>query len=298
MNLSNWLYLSVGIALGIVFNRLSPKVTKPEVSENTETLLQQIEQTQMAYLMVQETCKFKAGFLARITHELRSPLNGLIGLHQLILSDLCENPAEEREFIAQAHERTLKLVKILDDILKVARTEYGTNELDIQPLQLAEILAEVENSIYLLVANRNLRLMVSLPPLEIQVLADYCWLHQILVNIVDNTIVQMEEGSIHISYSLEETSHLVLIWLDVPSHTVIWSEPVDLIPSQIDLTPEQQALSSGMKLMLNQILLELMGGKLEILADAKVAATTEKITRLQISIPRPHPKSFSQGERG
>jgi len=285
MNLSNWLYLSVGIALGVVFNRLSPKVTKPEISGNTETLLEQIEQTRMAYLMVQETCKFKAGFLARITHELRSPLNGLIGLHQLILSDLSENPAEEREFIAQAHERALKLVKILDDILKIARTEYGTNTLDIQPLQLAEILADVENSTYLLAANRNLRLTVSLPPAEIQILADYFWLHQILVNLVDNTILQMEEGSIHISYSLEETNHLMLIWLDIPSHTVIWSEPVDLIPSQIDLTPNQQSLSPGMKLMLSQILLELMGGKLEILADAKLATSTEQITRLKISIP-------------
>ena len=45
------------------------------------------EYNELAYQMAQEMSDFKGGFLARVTHELRSPLNGLIGLHQLILED-------------------------------------------------------------------------------------------------------------------------------------------------------------------------------------------------------------------
>jgi signal transduction histidine kinase len=182
-------------------------------------------------------CQFKAGFLARTTHELRSPLNGLIGLHQLILSDLCEDPAEEREFIVQAHERALKLVKLIDQILNVARAEQGTNKLDIQPQQIAQILKEVTDLTYMLAANRNFPLSVTLPEPEIYVLVDSRWLRQVLVNLVDTTISQMEEGSLYISSSIQESSNLGLIWLDVPSHAVTWSEPIDLMSLEGEFSP-------------------------------------------------------------
>ncbi|MBW4666661.1 MAG: hypothetical protein KME60_04265 [Cyanomargarita calcarea GSE-NOS-MK-12-04C] len=147
----NWVYLVAGIALGMGFRSLFARL---KVSSNSSvasvvdkqdmsTLEQQIKQTQLAYDMAQEMGQFKAGFLARTTHELRSPISQLISLHQLILSDLCENPAEEREFIAQAHNSANKLMKLIDEILKIARIEHGTNKLDIQPLQLAQQLQEI-----------------------------------------------------------------------------------------------------------------------------------------------------------
>ncbi len=187
------------------------------------------KQTQLAYQMAEEMSQFKAGFLARTTHELRSPLNGLIGLHQLILSDLCENPAEEREFIAQAHERALKLHKLFDEILNIARIEHGTNKLDIQPLSLINILQEVEKLTYMLAANRNLRLQILLPSPEIYVLADPHWLRQVLINLINNTILHMEEGSIYLSSQIVLTNDSVHIWLDAPTNSISWSEPTNLI---------------------------------------------------------------------
>jgi len=75
-------------------------------------------------------------------------------VHQLILSDLCDDPAEERKFLAQAHESALKLVKLMDEILNVARTEHATNHLEIQPLQLAQVLQEVYDLTHLLAAKQ------------------------------------------------------------------------------------------------------------------------------------------------
>ncbi|MBN3895526.1 MAG: sensor histidine kinase [Nostoc sp. NOS(2021)] len=304
MNWSNWIYLGAGIVIGMVFRRLfgrwlRPKQASPNISsssspvalldqEDMPPILQQLQQMQLAYQMAREMSQFKAGFLARTTHELRSPLNGLIGLHQLILSDLCEDPAEEREFIAQAHERTLKLLKLMDEILSVARTEHGTNKLDIQPRPLAQILEEVHNSTYMLAANRNFPLQLLPTDPEIYVLADYLWLRQILISLIDTAITQMEEGSICISTSTVPTNNFVNIWLDVPSDAIVWSEPIDLIksedqPTQID--QKNAALSPGMRLLINQTLVEVMGGKLEILPSTIVKEPLQQFTRLQISIP-------------
>ncbi|MCC5657724.1 HAMP domain-containing histidine kinase [Nostoc sp. XA010] len=296
MNWSNWIYLGAGIALGVIFRQLfvrSPNASSsspvaPLDQQDMPPISQQLQQTQLAYLMAREMSQFKAGFLARTTHELRSPLSGLIGLHQLILSDLCEDPAEEREFIAQAYERTLKLLKLMDEILSVARTEHGTNKLDIQPRPLAQVLEEVHKLTYMLAANRNLPLQFLPADPEIYVLTDYLWLRQILISLIDTAITQMEEGSICISSSTVPTSDFVNIWLDVPTHAIPWSEPIDLIKSE-DQPPgidqENAALSPGMRLLINQTLLEVMGGKLEILPSNIAKEPHQEISRLQISIP-------------
>lgn len=304
MNWSNWIYLGAGITLGIIFHQLftlwlrppqassnvssSSSPVAPLGQEDMPPISQQLQQTQLAYQMAKEMSQFKAGFLARTTHELRSPLSGLIGLHQLILSDLCEDPAEEREFIAQANERTLKLLKLMDEILNVARTEHGTNKLDIQPRPLAQVLQEVHNLTYMLAANRNFPLQLLPADPEIYVLTDYLWLRQILISLIDTAITQMEEGSICISSSTLPTNNFVNIWLDIPTHAIPWSEPIDLIKSEDQPTQIDQgnaALSPGMRLLINQTLVEVMGGKLEILPSTIAKETSQHFTRVQISIP-------------
>jgi len=297
MNWSNWVYLGAGIILGISVRWLFAKSTNTNANlssvmsaeqENVQKLLQDMKQTQLAYQMAQEMSQFKAGFLARTTHELRSPLNSVIGLHQLILSDLCENPEEEREFIAQAHEKALKLLNLMDEILSISRTEYGTNKLDIQPRSLDTVFQEVKDLTYMLAANRNFSLQVSPINPEIYVLADHRWLRQVLVNLVDTTILQMQEGSICLSASVSDSTKKAHIYLDIPSHALPESEPIDLIkhhnqPPQIE--DEKANLSPGMKLLLNQTLLEVMGAKLEILPKSTASESTESLTRVQITIP-------------
>lgn len=322
-SLNEWLYLGTGMGLGIGFCKLflqsskssSIPVENAPQQQETEVLqktLDKLNQTQLAYQMAREMSLFQGGFLARTTHELRSPLNGLIGLHQLILNDLCENPEEEREFVGQAYERSLKLLKMIDEILSVARTEHGTNKLEIQPVQLTKVVEEVHKLTYMLAANRNYPFTISFPKPEIYVLADNRWLRQILVNLIDTTILQMEEGSIHLSSSIASANtatnniinNVVHIYLDVPTHAIISSEEINLIASENNTTQENIKdnikdnieISSGMKLLLNQKLLETMGGKLEIISspittDPITTEVKQDCTRLQISIPLVTPEA-------
>ncbi len=297
MNWSNWVYLGVGLLLGTGWRWLfalksnttsNSSPIAPKEPQHQPELLEQVKQTQLAYQMAREMSQFKAGFLARTTHELRSPLNGLIGLHQLILSDLCENPAEEREFISQAHERAMKMLKLMDEILRVARIEHGTSKLNIQPRSLAELLHEVYDLTYMLAANRNFPFQLLPSDPEIYVLTDILWLRQILVSLLETAIGQMEEGNICISSSSSPTTNFVYIWLDIPPQALPNSESIDLInsedkPQQIDQSLAR--LSPGMKLILNQTLLEVMGGKLEIISLPNAKVVDEDLIRLQVSIP-------------
>lgn len=228
--------------------------------------------------------------MVRTSHELRSPLNSLIGLHQIILSDLCDDPAEERTFVAQANSSALKLIDLIDQILEVSRLEHGNSKLEIQPLQLAVVLAEVYNSIHLIAANRNIRLHLSPPESEIYLLADPRWLRQVLLNLLDTCLTYMEDGSISISTSFSSASAYAQILLDVNLPTNIWSEPVDLSQIQPKSVLKNTAPSFGMTLLLTQTLLELMHSRLEIV-PFPITADADSQTRVQLTIPLMIPES-------
>ncbi|RAM49211.1 MAG: sensor histidine kinase [Hapalosiphonaceae cyanobacterium JJU2] len=297
MNWSNWVDLGAGVLLGLGISGLLARRNRPSNSspvlatekQDVVKLQQQIKQTQLAYEMAREMSQFKAGYLARTTHVLRSPINGLIGLQQLILADLCEDPQEEREFIKQAHERTLKLLNLIDEILTVARLEHGTNKLDLQPRSLTQLLQEVYDLTYMLAENRNFPFKVLLPESNLKVVVDSRWFKQVLINLIETAIAQIEEGSIYISTQPSSSDNLVYIWLDVPKQGVLQSEPIDLISSknQVAKTDENNiTFDPGMKFLLSQTILEVMGGNVEIVPFPLTTEQAEDIARLQITIPQ------------
>jgi K+-sensing histidine kinase KdpD len=231
--------------------------------------------------MATEMERFKAGFLARSSHELRSPINSVISLHQLILADLCEDPAEEREFIAQAQSAAEKMLSLLDRLISISKTIYGTESLQIQPLQLELVLGEVLHFTQLQARNRSLHLEIEPPDPEIYVLADPRWLRQILIYLIDTPITLMQEGYIRLKTQADWQEQRVNIWIEDQRPAAFWRDPIDWLPEGTQPLPKLLQLSEaraahldesnmppspGLNLLIVQTLLELMGGELLLLA--------------------------------
>lgn len=301
---SDLIYLGMGLGLGLgsslIWRGRQKSSQQPEPApyvpptpqendlEKFEAISEQLKQTQLAYQMASEMSLFKAGFLARTSHELRSPLSSMIGTLQLILSDLCDDPAEEREFVEQAHGAALKLVKLIDEIISVAKTEHGTDKMDIEPIQLAKVFDEIDDLTYLQAANRSIRLEILPPDPGIYVLADLPRFRQVLVNLIDTAIAQMEEGSISVSAHCSPESGCVHIWVDDQRSVSAWSESWDLLKHDLESdatkSSDNSHVSSGMRLLMNQTLLSLMNGKLEVLAVPSESEESN-FNRTQCSIP-------------
>ncbi|MCU0525517.1 MAG: HAMP domain-containing histidine kinase [Elainella sp. Prado103] len=271
--------------------------------QNLQNLQEQLEHTQLAYRMAQTSERFKAGFLARTAHELRSPLNSIMSLQQLILADLCEDPAEEREFISQAYAAAQKLLGLLDRLINVSKAVYGTEQLKIQPLCLEDIFMELESLLMLQAQNRNQHLQIEYPAPDIQVIADPRWLQQVLVSLVDTPMSLMREGVIRVIPQVDAAQQQVQIRIEDERPAEFWQEPIDLLSTlrdrgmlqaaeeemtQMPSAPELAALtelgslpSPGMSLIVNQMLLEKMGGSIEVLA---VPTTAHPITCIQCTL--------------
>ena len=268
-------------------------------NDEIESLKAQLKQAQLKYQMEVQVNEFRAGFLARTAHELRAPLNGLIGLHQLILSDLCESPEEEKEFLSQANDSALKMVKLMDEIIHVSKAEYGSNPLDIQAIKLEEVLQEVHRLTTMQARNRSIRLQIDTSDPPIYVMADFSKLRQILLHLVDSSIALMKEGSLKVETQVDSNAETVQIRICIQSPHQVWSEPVDLLeqesapdtPNRESLPPTPR-LSPGMKLLISQQLLEMMGGSLEVIPLASDNDDEETITQLQCSLPLAQPETL------
>ncbi len=217
--------------------------------DTPEDLRHRLEQAELACRLLEESNRFKSSFLARTSHELRSPLNGIIGMHQLILNGLCEGPEEQHEFLEKAHEASLKLLALLDDLIDVAKMEHGTAQMETAPLPLGHLLQEVYQLAYLPAQNRNLRLEITLPPEDLQILADYRRLKQVLLNLVDEAIRQMPEGRIR-------------LFTTPPADAQIRVYVEDQRPPQ---AAQPAPNADGLSLSLASRLVSLMGGELTLL---------------------------------
>ncbi|MBW4517273.1 MAG: HAMP domain-containing histidine kinase [Timaviella obliquedivisa GSE-PSE-MK23-08B] len=263
-------------------------------AQELQALKAELQRSRLAYQMAMEMAQFKAGFLARASHELRSPINSVISLHQLILADLADSPAEEREFISQSYGAAEKMLDVLDQLIHISKTAHGTEQLHLQPVSVHSILVEVKNLTHLQAQNRNLRLAIALPNPEIYVLADPGWFQQVLVSLVDLPIRLMQEGTIRVTTEEVLASQEIRICIEDDRPKSFWSEPLDLLqllqakqnnPSQNNHSNHSESTllpSPGFTLLMNQTLMELMGGRLEVLA---VPSADSNVTRIQCSIP-------------
>ncbi len=282
--------LSSGVWLGWRFvrsqdNRLQgdssageqASLSAPASGEPIDPQPAQISQHQIANWMVTEMAQFKAGFLGRSAHELRSPINSAISLHQLILADLCESPEEEREFIAQAQTAAEKMLKVLDRLILISKVSYGVEPAQLQSVPLVEAISEVDQLTRLQAQNRNLRLTIELPDPEICVLSDPRWLRQALLNLLDTPISLMQEGIIRLTTQISAETEEALIWIEDQRPAQFWSEPIieDAMPIAAEIP------SGGLNLLIVKAILEVMGGRLTLLATPN---ETSALTKIEIAL--------------
>ncbi|NEQ96017.1 MAG: HAMP domain-containing histidine kinase [Cyanothece sp. SIO2G6] len=233
--------------------------------------------------------QYKAGFLARTSHELRSPLNRVMSLQQLILADLCDNPEEERDFTRKAYEAAEELLELLNQTTTISKLAHGTFPLKLEPLSLQERLSELLMQTELHAKNRNLCLTIDLPDPDIHVVADLDCFRQVLLNLITTPIYLMDEGYIKVTHQLNPTDQTVNIYVEDERPSTAWSESIDLAtiiatetsPNPIAISPTPEVKSDatqcstpsswGLSMIATTQLVEAMQGTLTLLASAAAA---------------------------
>jgi len=130
----------------------------------------------------------KSDFLSSMSHELRSPLNAILGFAQLMESDSPPATPAQKESIAQILQAGWHLLKLINEILDLAKVESRQVPLSEEPVLVAEVLLECQAMIEPQAQQRDIKL--AFPKLDIPyfVRADRTRLKQVLINLLSNAI--------------------------------------------------------------------------------------------------------------
>ncbi|MBK9516872.1 MAG: PAS domain S-box protein [Anaeromyxobacter sp.] len=136
----------------------------------------------------------KSEFLSRMSHELRSPLNAILGFAQLLGSDTPPATPAQQGSIDQILHAGWYLLELINEILDLAVIESGRLSLSVEPVALAEVLLECQALLEQQAQKRGLVLDFPEPDGPRFVLADRTRLKQVLINLLSNAIKYNQPG--------------------------------------------------------------------------------------------------------
>ncbi len=152
--------------------------------------------------MAEAANEAKDHFLANISHELRTPMNGIIGMTELVLET--ELSAEQRDLLETSRNSAISLLYLLNDVLDFSRMEAKSIQLDNATFDLAKLVAETAGVFELQAKEKGLSLNCEISPeIPAEVSGDAARLRQILVNLLGNALKFTPAGGVLVHATLE-----------------------------------------------------------------------------------------------
>jgi signal transduction histidine kinase len=133
-------------------------------------------------------------FLAAVSHELRTPVSNVQVTLESLLSGADDEPATRTRFLEAALSETQRLGNLVRDLIDLARLEAGVVTMRHREVRLAEIVRQLNAALESRLQERSIRLATEVPP-DLHVWGDPDRLLQVLMNLVENAIKFVPEGS-------------------------------------------------------------------------------------------------------
>jgi PAS domain S-box-containing protein len=172
--------------LGVVGNDLAGAMSRRRLIDELRTKNIELESQTQKTLEASDTLK---KFLATFSHELRSPLNSIIGFSELLATQLEGLPEESiREFTKNINTSGRHLQQIINDILDLSKIEAGRMELHIASYPVSYFEESVKRVLSAAIAEKQISLLFSLTPEIDEIVVDQTRFKQILINLVSNAI--------------------------------------------------------------------------------------------------------------
>lgn len=211
----------------------------------------------------------KSTFLATVSHEVRTPLNGVIGLLSVLGGDPALS-AEQASYVKTASDSAHHLLGLLNEILDISKMEADKLELEANDFQLAGLIDGAVDLVRAQADSKGLRLDVDWDVClrACALIGDEARLRQILLNLLSNAIKFTDSGSVTLRLSIngviDKTVPLTLEVIDTgigfdPAQAERLFTPFD----QLDADPDRRFSGTGLGLAISKRLVELMGGSIQ-----------------------------------
>lgn len=228
----------------------------------------------------------KSAFLASISHDLRTPLNAVLGFSEVLREG--EKNVEKQYYLETIHTAGDSLLGLINNVLDLSKIEAGKLELEYRPVVIADFLAEISALFINEVEGKSVEFITELSAsVPEELFLDHVHLRQIVVNLVGNAVKFTEKGSIQlvidsiaVSKNTMDMVDLSIIVEDTGKGVPI--EEQELIFEAFEQTSGQNLDKfggSGLGLVIVKKLANAMGG------DIYLESELDKGSKFTLSIP-------------
>mgnify|MGYP000979739821 CR=1 FL=1 len=261
-----------------LYNNLESKVEErtTELEKANEILKQHKQELEEANIRLKEVNTYKSEFLAIMSHELRTPLTSVIAFTELLLAEKIDQDNEEKHYLEEIRTNSEILLRMINNILDLAKIEAGKAEITLVTMDMADVIASVESVILPLAKNKGLDVTMEIAPDVPLFKGDPEKIRRIVENLAGNAIKFTEQGGkVEISVKYDSAKEEVLI---VVSDTGIGIKKDALKYifdrfTQADSSTSRKYGGTGLGLALAKELVELHNGWIEVESELNVGST-------------------------
>ncbi len=261
---------------------------KSYVDERLRELQQLQSQAELTNQELTRLLKANQENVSQLAHELKNPLNSIIGYSELILRSSKMNPEVQDtiphvEHIERVVRNGRQLLRLINDTLEISRYEAGKMKLNPVPTDVHSLIKDVFEMLQPLAAVKELQMVVNCERSPEIVMTDPLRLQQIVTNLLSNAIRYTDSGTVQLTCQM------------LPEHQ--WSIAVS--DTGVGIAPEDQSRvfdpffraensgiqvpdSTGLGLAIVSQLVKLMQGRIELVSQVGVGSTFSVILPLEV----------------
>jgi|GEM_PF-578440 len=249
----------------------------------------------------EEASAAKSAFLASMSHDLRTPMFGVLGFTDLLReTDL--DPIQ-REYVRLVDQSASSLLGLLNDILDFSKIEAGELVLEQSSFRLDDVLGESLHSHAAPAADKSLELTYRLPPdlADLTIEGDRLRLRQVIDNLVSNAVKYTDEGHVAVEVSVVSRvdSELVLRFeVEDTGIGIPQERQAEIFEAFQQLKPPAAREGVGLGLAIAARLVERMGGKIDLKSEPGRGSTFWFTARLGVAGETPRFRASRDALRG
>ncbi len=213
----------------------------------------------------------KSVFLAKMSHQLRTPLNAVIGYSEILLEDAKENEDEQIADLQRINSAGKHLLSLVTDVLDMSKIESNKTDLTIQPFHLNDFIDDVVATGRSLVTSNGNEFIVEREPGLGIVISDETRLRQAVLNLLSNAGKFTKYGRVTLSASrqTERGEDWVLVSVTDTGIGISQENQQKLFKdfNQADASTASKYGGTGLGLALSQHLCRMMGGNIEVQSE-------------------------------
>lgn len=137
----------------------------------------------------------RADFVANASHELRSPLAGLIGFIETLRGHASNDPEARERFLEVMHNEALRMARLVDDLMSLSRVEINEHVAPREAVDLADVIAGVADALLVRAEGKGMPVVIDCPEDLPTVTGDADQLTQVFHNLVDNAVKYGSKGT-------------------------------------------------------------------------------------------------------